>query len=268
MNDWRPSLDWQSGVEPDRPNSARMYNYYLGGKDYFPADVAAARKVQEKSPVVVAASRENRYFLGRAVRFLAGRGIRQFLDIGAGLPSAGNVHEIAPDARVVYVDNDPVVIVHARALMAGGGGGRVRVVQGDAREPDGVLEHPDVVGFLDFDEPIGLLMIGLLHFVRDEEGVDQVVPAFTRNLASNSYAVISHGTDEGFDYRMVVDVRAVYETAMSYQMRSRAHIERFFAGLDLVDPGVLSITDWHPDGVATGVPSQKIGILGGVGRIP
>ncbi|TMR90524.1 SAM-dependent methyltransferase [Nonomuraea basaltis] len=268
MKDKGPSLDW-AGVDPTVPNSARMYVYFLGGKDYFPADVAAARKVQELQPLIKYNSRENRYFLRRAVTYLTNEaGVRQFLDIGAGLPTQGNVHEIAPEARVVYVDNDPKVIVHARALMADHDGGRVRVVQGDARDPEAILDDPQVTGFLDFDQPIGLLMVGLLHFVPDRNGAHEAVEAFRRPLASGSYLVISHGTQEGFDRQMVADVNQVYEQAMPYQMRTREQIARFFAGLDMIEPGLVTVTDWRPDGITTGVAGAGRGVLAGVGRVP
>lgn len=216
----------------------------------------------------MAASRENRHFLRRTVRHLTQLGVRQFLDIGAGLPSAGNVHEIAPEARVVYVDNDPVVIAHAEVLMAGGDGGQVRVIQGDVRDPNAILEDPQVIEHLDFGQPIGLLMVGLLHFVRDQEGAHQAVASCVSALAPGSYLVISHGTLDGFDPQKVAGVRSVYEHAMSYQMRTRAQIDRFFTGLELIEPGLVPITDWHPDGISEGVSGQEIGILGGLGRVP
>ncbi|MEV4079182.1 SAM-dependent methyltransferase [Nonomuraea fuscirosea] len=268
MRDEDSSLDWRA-VDPTVPNSARMYDYFLGGKDSFPADVAAARRVQDRQPIIQAASRENRHFLRRVVRYLAGEaGIRQFLDIGTGLPTQGNVHEIAPEARVVYVDNDPMVIAHAHALMIGGDEHRVRIIQGDAREPHTILDHPQVVRHLDFDQPLGVLMVGLLHFIRDQEGADEVVGAFIRPLVPGSHLAISHGTLDGFDTRTVADVRLVYENAMSYQMRTRAQISRFFTGLDMVEPGLVPVTDWRPDDITEGVPGDNIGLLGGVGRVP
>ncbi|SEU46368.1 SAM-dependent methyltransferase [Nonomuraea wenchangensis] len=260
------SLDWRA-VDPDVPNAARMYNYFLGGKDHFPADVAAARKVQTLEPVVVEASRENRHFLRRAVTFLTEQGIRQFLDIGAGLPSQGNVHEISPEARVVYVDNDPVVIAHGRALMAGHKGELVRVLLGDAREPHAILTDPQVAGFLDFSQPLALLMVGLLHFVPDRQNADQVVATLTAALGPGSYVVISHGTGEKHDRQNAAAIGQVYESAMPYQMRTRAEIERFFTGLDLVEPGLVPVTDWRPDGITEGVPGDRLGLLAGVGRV-
>ncbi|MCF6467330.1 SAM-dependent methyltransferase [Nonomuraea sp. MG754425] len=268
MKDEDSSLDWRAGVDPTVPNSARMYDYFLGGKDSFPADVAAARKVQDRQPIIRAASRENRYFLRRAVRYLAELGIDQFLDLGTGLPTQGTVHEIATGARVVYVDHDPMVIAHAHALMIGGDEHRVRIIEGDAREPHTILDHPQVVRHLDFDRPLGVLMLGLLHFIRDQEGAGDVVSEFVRPLVPGSYLAISHGTLDGFDTRLVADVRLVYENAMSYQMRTRAQISRFFTGLDMVEPGLVPATDWRPDGVTEGVPGDKIGLLAGVGVVP
>ncbi|MEU4231133.1 SAM-dependent methyltransferase [Nonomuraea sp. NPDC026600] len=261
------SLDWRAGMDPTVPNSARMYDYYLGGSNSFPADIAAARRLIEIQPLIEPASRENRHFLRRVVWHLADDlGIRQFLDIGAGLPTAGNVHEVAPRARVLYVDHDPVVGAHARALMAGED--RVQVLQGDAREPDAILGDPVTTGFLDFEQPIGLLMIGLLHFVPDRDGAHKVVPPFLRALPPGSYLAISHGMTDGFDAGTVDGISQVYEDAMPYQLRTRLQIAAFFDGLEMLEPGLVPITEWRPDGVGEGITAQEVGVLGGVARIP
>ncbi|MEV1003318.1 SAM-dependent methyltransferase [Nonomuraea sp. NPDC050202] len=261
------STDWRAGIDPSAANSARMYDYYLGGKDHFPADIAAARKVIALQPNVRPAARENRHFLRRAVTYLTQEaGIQQFLDIGAGLPTAGNVHEIAPEARVVYVDHDPVVITQARALL--GGSDRVRVVMGDVRDPDAILEHPSVCRFLDFDEPLALLLVGLLHFVQDREGAYGVVARLRDALPSGSFAAISHGMSEGFDKGLVNNISNVYSSQMSHQLRTRAQVEPFLTGLDLVEPGLVPITEWRPDGISEGLTAREVGIIGAVGRVP
>ncbi|MGR6921222.1 SAM-dependent methyltransferase [[Actinomadura] parvosata] len=257
--------DWRAGIDPHAANSARMYDYYLGGKDHFPADIAAARKVIALQANVRPAARENRHFLRRVVRFLAETGITQFLDIGAGLPTAGNVHEIARDALVVYVDHDPVVITHARALMKDSA--RVQVVQGDVREPDAILAHPNV-RVLNFDEPMALLMVGLLHFVRDREGAYDAVSRLVNALAPGSYVALSHGTSDGFDRKLVTGIDDIYSAQMSHQLRTREQIGRFLAGLDLVEPGLVPITEWRPDGISEGLTAREVGIIGAVGRVP
>ncbi|WP_425568208.1 SAM-dependent methyltransferase [Nonomuraea rubra] len=168
---------------------ARLYDYLLGGKDHFPADRAAAEQILEVAPELRAAARAGRSFLGRAVRFLAGAGVGQFLDIGTGLPARGNVHELAPGARVVYVDRDPVVLVHARALLTGQG--ETTVVRGDLREPEALLKDPDVLRALDFDRPVGLLLSSVMHYVEDCDGPEEIVATLRDALAPGSYLVLS-----------------------------------------------------------------------------
>jgi hypothetical protein len=186
------------GFEASTPNVARMYDYYLGGKDNFPADRQAAERVLAIVPEVRAAVRANRAFVGRAVRFLAAAGVRQFLDVGSGLPTRRNVHEVAhelaPDARVVYVDDDPVVVVHGRALLACTD--TVAVVQGDLRRPEEVLGHPEVRALIDLDEPVAVLLTLVLHFVTDAEDPVGIVRRLRDAMAPGSYLVVSHGTGD------------------------------------------------------------------------
>ncbi|MFI6507436.1 SAM-dependent methyltransferase [Streptosporangium sp. NPDC050855] len=253
------------GIDPSKANPARMYDYYIGGNTHYPADIAAAEAAMRASPYVQKACRENRHFLRRVVRFMRGEGIRQFLDIGAGLPTAGNVHELAPDARVVYVDNDPVVLIHAQTLMSDGG--NVRVVEGDARTPGGILSDPTVREFLDWDEPIGLLMIGLLHFVADADDPYGAVREFRDALPAGSHVGISHGTAVGFEEYVESLEKAYSRASASPSLRPLERIVPFLDGLEVVEPGVVPITTWHPDGIAEGLGPDQVGIYGGVGRV-
>ncbi|MEV1002674.1 SAM-dependent methyltransferase [Nonomuraea sp. NPDC050202] len=259
---------WTEAIKPHQPSVARIYDLFLGGKDNFASDRAAAEAIKEKVPYFQPTVRENRRFLQRAVRFLTDAGVRQILDIGTGLPTAGNVHEIASQARVVYVDYDPIVVHHANALLATETD-RVRVVAGDARWPNNILTHPDVRNFLEWREPIGLLMVGLLHFVTDDDGAHDIVEQFKAALAPGSYLVISHGT---YDYNppaeWVQTVQDQYRPSNAEPfMRPKEQVELFFAGCDMVEPGLVNATQWRPDGESEGLPPEQIALYGGVGRI-
>ncbi|MFE0151685.1 SAM-dependent methyltransferase [Nonomuraea sp. NPDC059007] len=238
-----------SGINPNVPNAARMYDYYLGGKDNFAADRAAAEKIMALGP-----SRQiclaNRWFLGRAVRHIANLGIRQFIDLGTGLPNQNNVHEVArrihPSAPVVYVDHDPVVIVHARALLADVDG-NTAIAHADIREPGTILDHPDVKRLIDFSQPVGVVFLGVLHCIPDEDDPYQVVRAFSERMAPGSYLVVSHLTDDAHP-EVGVAARKVYDKADTPLLhRSFAQISRFFDGFELVEPGVVHVADWRPE---------------------
>ncbi|GII91177.1 SAM-dependent methyltransferase [Sinosporangium siamense] len=237
------------GFDPKTPNVARLYDYYLGGKDNFPADREAAEKILAVAPELRMAARENRAFLGRAVRHLAQVGIRQFLDIGTGLPTQGNVHEVAAKvasgARVVYVDNDPVVLAHARALLTGVG--NAGVVQGDLRRPEELLKHPDVRNSLDFTRPIGLLLVAVMHFIEDSDDPAGILRTLRSALPPGSYLVLSHGTSDA-RAEAVDKGTAVYERATSpLVLRGRAEVAAMFEGFELVDPGVVWVSEWHQE---------------------
>ncbi|MEV0997812.1 SAM-dependent methyltransferase [Nonomuraea sp. NPDC050202] len=255
------------GFDPKTPSVARLYDYLLGGKDHFPADRAAAERILEVAPELRAAARANRAFLGRAVRFLAGAGVEQFLDIGTGLPAPGNVHEVAPAARVVYVDRDPVVLVHARALLAGQGD--TTVVEGDLREPEALLKDPEVLRALDFDRPVGVLLSAVMHHVEDADEPEKIVATLRDALAPGSYLVLSHGTS---DARAAAVERAteVYRTADTpLTLRGRERIAGLFQGFELVDPGLVWLPEWRPeqaDLIDFGDGPQSSLALGGVGR--
>jgi trans-aconitate methyltransferase len=255
-------------IDTSTAHPARMYDYYLGGKDNFPADHKAAEEVLAAAPSMRSMARENRKFLQRAVRYLAGEvGIRQFLDIGTGLPTQGNVHEIAqsvaPDARVVYVDNDPIVLTHSRALLDAES---TTVVQADLREPDAILEHPDVHKLIDFEQPMALLLVAVLHFIQDQDDPVGIVTRLRDAMAPGSYLAISHGTTDMENAREEIAagvVRAYQRSTSPVVLRSRAEIERFLDGFDLVEPGLAQIHQWRPDGPR---PDVQGGIYGAVGR--
>ncbi|MEV0163606.1 SAM-dependent methyltransferase [Nonomuraea fuscirosea] len=245
-----PRLERESlGFDPSTPSVARLYDYFLGGKDNFAADRAAAEKILEVAPELPAAARANRAFLGRAVRHLAGSGITQFLDLGTGLPGPGNVHEVAqevdPGARVVYVDHDPVVLVHARALLEGQGG--TTVVEGDLRGPEAILRDPAVLGAIDFSRPVGVLLVAVMHHITDSERPGGIIAALRAAMAPGSFLVMSHGTSEARP-AAVERCTEVYRSAgLPLTVRDRARIGELFEGFELVDPGLVWLPQWRPD---------------------
>jgi hypothetical protein len=262
-----------AGIDVSVPNVARIYDYLLGGKDNFAADREAARQLLAAVPDIAGVVRDNRAFIGRVVRFLAGQaGIRQFLDLGAGLPARSSVHEvaraIAPDARVAYVDNDPVVCSHAQALLPLDDG--VAVVRGDLRQPATVLEHPQVTRVLDFSQPVAVLCAAALHFVADEDRPHEIVAAYRDHLAPGSYLALTHGASgtpaDDPDHK-VENVTSVYQRASAgLHVRPLPQVAAFFDGFDLVDPGVVWMDQWRPD---PGIPPAAPGALrAGVGRKP
>ncbi|MQY09308.1 hypothetical protein ACRB68_74270 [Actinomadura sp. RB68] len=270
------SLPTANGPQIDTsvPHSARVYDYYLGGKDHFPADREMAERAARSWPAVRVAVRENRAFLGRAVRYLVREaGVTQFLDIGAGLPSAGNVHEIAqaedPAARVVYVDNDPIVLAHARSLLVGTPEGRTAYMDSDLRDPDRILGDPVTRRTLDFDRPIALIMVATLHFIVDAEQPCAIVGKLMEALPSGSYFASSHVTPE-FDPEGVGGlVRAYNNSGIAGQARTKQEFtEMAFAGLELVDPGVTLVSEWHPDSDGERPSADQVNWFGGVARKP
>jgi hypothetical protein len=267
--------DWTTEIDTDVPNPARIYDYLLGGKDNFPADRDVADQILAIAPVARDVVEDNRAFLGRAVRYLAGEaGVRQFIDLGSGLPTQGNVHEIAqavaPDARVVYVDNDAMVVTHSRALLAGD---NTAAIQADLRQPERVLGHPEVRELVDFTRPVALLCMAILHFLPDDEDPFGVVARFRDALPAGSYLALSHGTrdipvrpDMSAEEmaEMGAKVERLYQlTTASLVTRARAEVERFFDGFDLVHPGVVEIQLWRPDDQDALLPG---GFYGGVAR--
>jgi hypothetical protein len=240
--DWAPA-----GIDIERPNVARMYDYYLGGSHNLGIDREVAEQAIAALPDLPRIAQVNRAFLARAVRYCLDAGVTQFLDLGSGIPTIGNVHEIAqranPDARVVYVDIDPVAIAHGQAILAGNPG--AWAVQGDVRKPAAILDHPDVRRTLDFTRPVAVLLVAVLPFVADNP--NEIVSRLVGALVSGSHLVLVHGTGESrpADWRPVLDLYARTPTPVT--LRTRDEIERLFDGLDLVEPGLVWIPQWRPD---------------------
>ncbi len=238
------------GVDEDVPNVARIYDYFLGGSDNSAADRAAAAKIAQTTPEVVERVRENRDFLGRAVEFLAALGIRQFLDIGTGLPTRQSVHQVArrvvPAAHVAYVDYDPAVVGHARALLAGDPD--AVAIEADMREPALILRRVTEQGFINLDQPVAILMLAVLHFVPDTAQAAQIVAAFREQMAPGSYLAISHATAGTMSSDSLAQAKQVYasSSAGSITLRPPDEIEAFFDGLELEKPGIVPVAYWRP----------------------
>ena len=258
-----------SDIDTSKPYPARMYDAYLGGNDNYAADREAVRGILRDFPEVRAMARANRAFLQRAVRFLADEAkIRQFIDIGTGIPSAGNVHEVAGNvatsARVVYVDNDPIVHVHANALLTGSG--TTSIVLADLREPAAVLAHPKLRSLIDFTEPIGLLLVAILHFITGAENPSGIVATLRDALPDGSYLALSHGTQDFHPPGAAGQAASAYQNATApLVLRSHQEISAFFSGFGLVEPGLVKAPLWRPDGKPPRAKDlTKIGIYAGV----
>ncbi|GAA4612211.1 SAM-dependent methyltransferase [Actinoallomurus liliacearum] len=236
------------GIDVRTPSPARIYDVFLGGKDNYAADRAAAQVAIEAGPDIPRAARENRAYLGRAVRFAVESGIRQFIDLGTGLPTQGNVHEaaqsLAPDARVVYVDNDPIVLAHARALLPPSK--TTTVIQADFREPAAILDHPKTRSLIDFEQPVAVLMLAVLHFAADDE-VRASIATFREVMAPGSLLILSHSTTEGHPETGDQAAGAWKNATARLQSRTQKEIEALFDGFDLLDPGVVWVPQWRPD---------------------
>jgi hypothetical protein len=261
-------------LRTDRPHPARVYDYLLGGKDNFPADREAAEQGMKANPNSRIPPRENRAFLRRAVRYLAEEaGIRQFLDIGTGIPTAPNVHQVAqavaPASRVVYVDNDPIVLAHARALLTSSPEGETAYIDADLRDVDRILGSPRLRQVLDLAEPVGLLLIAIMHFVPDGDDPHGIAGQLLAALPAGSYLALSHLTGD-FDPEAWEGVAAVYRrSGVIMRVRSLPEIERFFDGLELVSPGVVSLPRWRPDAGGGPAPTDaQVSVYGGVARKP
>lgn len=268
MSDGQPDL----GVNVAHP--ARMYDYFLGGKDSYDADREAAEKALQEFPAVRLTARTNREFMRHATRYLAGQGIRQYLDIGTGIPTEPNLHqvaqELAPESRVVYVDNDPIVLAHARALLVGTPEGRTAYIQADASEPQSILDKLEDT--LDLSRPVAVSLMATLHFVPGD--VYEHVRAFMAPLASGSYLAMSYVTtdfDDGpNDPKGMARLLQVYQDrGIPVRPRSRAEVARFFEDLELVEPGVEVIHRWRNEGIAHPKSHDKaVSLYGAVGRKP
>ena len=269
------SEDWvPPAIDTSVAHPARMYDYYLNGKDNFAADREAAERVLAIGPQARVFAQANRAFLGRAVRFLAEQGIDQFLDIGTGIPAAGNTHEVAqavnPAARVVYVDNDPFVLAHARALMAGHGQGATTVIQADLRDPAQILAHPKVQAAIDFGRPVALLLVAVLHFITEDEDPDALIKLLRDALPPGSYLVISHATGDFVPQELTAEMHKltdVYKQRVSsaLTLRTGDRISDFFGDFALLDPGLVQVPWWRPDDAVPKDMAQVV-FYGGVAQ--
>ena len=256
-------------IDSSMPHSARVWNYWLGGKDFYPVDRMVGDQVMEMFPDISRLARADRAFLGRAVRFLAGEaGIRQFLDIGTGLPTANNTHEvaqaIAPDSRIVYVDNDPLVLVHARALLTSSPEGACDYIDADMRDTGRILA--EAARTLDFSRPVALMMLGIVGQVPDSDQPRSIIQRLMEPMPSGSYLALSDGTTTSETFTEAV--RAYNEnSASTYHPRSPEQLTGFFDGLEVVQPGVVELNQWRPD--ATPFPGgDEVPGMGGIGRKP
>jgi SAM-dependent methyltransferase len=252
-----------------------MYDYYLGGKDHFAIDRETAERGLRAWPTARTAARENRKFLARTVRYLAAEaGIRQFLDIGTGLPSANNTHEvaqqIAPASRVVYADNDPLVLAHARALLSSAPQGRTAYIQSDLREPEKILASPVVGEVLDLSRPVALILVAILHFIADADDPGAILATLLAALAPGSYLVVTHLSPEDDPAGVHGLERTYREGGMTLQARTADELAHLaFPGLQLVPPGVVLVSEWRPDDDDGPRPRPAdVGVYGGVARKP
>jgi hypothetical protein len=257
-------------IDTSVPHPARRYNYWLGGKDHFAADRESGDLLAKAFPAARTAARENRDFLRRSVRFLAESGVRQFLDIGTGLPVPDNTHEVAqritPQSRVLYVDNDPIVMTHSRALTIGTPEGRTGYVEADVRDPEAILGHPELRAVLDLREPVALLLVAVLHFLHDDDLAVSAVSQLLAALPAGSYLVASNLT---LDYAPPEQIAKHEELLASGRTDARARdnseFGRFFAELDVVDPGIVAVSDWRPER-SDRPTAADVAIYGAVGR--
>ena len=267
-------VSWASAdIDVERPSVARIYDYHLGGFHNFAADRRAAEQIAALMPELPLIMRANRAFLRRAVEFLVAAGVRQFLDLGSGIPTVGNVHEIAqravPDARVVYVDLDPVAVAHSRALLAGND--NAAAVQGDLRDVSVVLRSPEVTGLIDFAEPVAVLMVAVLHFVPDRDDPAAIVADYLDAVAPDSYLVISHAAaseEESAPSGADAATAAYSRTVAEATLRTRGQVAGLLAGVEMVAPGVVYVNEWRPEPGGSDQPDRRLAQLVAVGHKP
>jgi hypothetical protein len=262
-------------IDTSRPHPARMYNYMLGGKNHFAADRETVDRAFASWPTGRIGPRENRAFLGRAVRYLAGEaGIRQFLDIGTGLPTTNNVHEVAqavaPSSRIVYTDNDPMVLAHARPLLTSSPEGRTAYIHADLRDPAAILSDPVTRDVLDFSQPIALMLVAILHFIPDEDKPAEIIATLLDALPPGSYLTASHVTAEHVPAVNAASGQRAYQDAeVPWRMRDSDEFARLaFSGLELVPPGVVLASEWRPDDDGSRPLPSEVNCYGGVARRP
>src|SRR6266567_1091246 len=257
------------GVEVTVPNAARMYDYALGGYHNFAVDREFIERAEELMPGAISSAHANRAFVRRAVRWLVDNGLRQFLDIGSGIPTLGNVHEVAqrmaPESRVIYTDIDPVAVAHSGAILADNPG--ARVVWGDLRRPAEILYHPDVLGFLDFSQPVAVLLNAVLPFVSDDDDPAGIVAQVRDVLVAGSHLTITHAVPLPQRAAEQESVRRLYQsTPTSVHLRTRERVRQLLADWELVEPGLVPVTEWHPDSEDADDPPQPA-ILAAIARV-
>ncbi|MEV6793030.1 SAM-dependent methyltransferase [Streptomyces sp. NPDC051320] len=254
----------QPRIDTSRPHPARVYDWLLGGKDNYPVDQQVGERLP---PEAKDAARQNRQFMRRAAAWLAGTGMDQFLDVGTGIPTQPNLHQIVqgtvPAARIVYTDNDPIVLRHAEALLVSRAEGATDYVQADVREPGTILDHARK--FLDFDRPIALSLIALMHFIPDDQDPYGIVRSLVDALPSGSYLVLSHASSDLYPELAEMVTAEYAKGGIQLGFRSRAGVGRFFDGLDLVDPGLVTAPEWYRDTPV--VEAEGSGIYAGVARV-
>ncbi|MFI9384777.1 SAM-dependent methyltransferase [Kutzneria sp. NPDC052558] len=264
--DWAPK-----NIDVETASAARLYDFFLGGSYNFEVDRELGRQVAAVAPAAFDLARLNRAFLRRAVRYLVEQGIDQFLDIGSGIPTAGNVHEIAqranPDARVVYVDNEPVAVAHSELLLEGNP--NAGVIEADLRDPDSILRHEKTRRLLDFRRPIGLLTVAVYHFIPDADDPRTLAATYRDALPSGSYLALSHGTEDSMG-ETIRQIMALYKNSQNpITTRTRSEMTALFEGFDLVEPGVVFAPQWRPDSPEdVGERPEESSVYAAVGRKP
>jgi O-methyltransferase involved in polyketide biosynthesis len=260
-------------LKTDVPHPARVYDYLLGGKDHFSVDREAAARITSVWPNLPTSMRANRNFMTRVARYLAAeQGIRQFLDVGAGLPTSPNLHEVAqrvdPTSRVVYVDNDPIVLVHARALLTSDPRGKTTYIDADLRLPDRILAAPQLAETLDLTQPVAVCLIAIMHYIVDEQEARHIIDRLLGPMPAGSALALSTATADTNPEEVGRGIAMYNARGITSKVRTRAEVEELFAGLRLVDPGVALVHRWHPDDESLAIPDTSISMWGGVGIKP
>jgi S-adenosyl methyltransferase len=260
-------------IDSSVAHSARRYNYWLGGKDNFAADRVSGDQIEAAMPTIRLAAQENRRYLQRVVRFLTRQGINQYLDIGTGIPTAQNTHEVAQGidarARVVYVDNDPIVLAHARALLTSTPEGATAYIDADLREPEKILGDPSLKVTLDFTQPVALMLIAVLHFIGEDEDPYASVRHLVQALPAGSYVAVSHVSYDLLDAATRARLQDQERRHGPFRGRSEHEISHFFDGLELVPPGLVPIVEWHPDQYPQpAAAATDVAVFGGVAHVP
>ena len=259
-------------IDVERPSAARMYDYFLGGAHNFEADRRVAEQTKAAFPGIVPTIQANRAFLRRAVQFLVDEGVRQFLDIGSGIPTVGHVHEIAqhtaPESRVVYVDIDPVAVAYSKEILTGND--LTAVIQEDARQPEQILDHPDLRQLIDFDQPVAVLVVALFHFIPDSDDPAGLIRRFAAPLCSGSYLALSHASEDGLTDDAVARGREIYRrSGVEMVTRTHAQVAALFNEFELVEPGLVRGSLWRPDaGAEVDDRPETVAGYAGVGRKP